>query len=334
MDRDNLTVRTDTTVTKIMFRGTRAVGVEFADRRGHVHRVLSHDTILCAGAIKSPHILQLSGVGDAALLEPAGVPVVHHLPGVGANLQDHLMVRMQHSCTKPVSPRANPWNATDHRDVGGFARSNDELAFPNLMYQFLPLASKAHSTSPTGPHGYQVHVGVTRSGSRGTVTLASPSWRTPPAIRFGHLSTEQDRRDWIDAVRVTQEIMAQSALARYDGGEAAPGPDAQTDDRIWDWVVRHAEPAMHYAGSCKLGTDDQAVVDPDTMNVHGLDGVRVVDASVMPVVPNAGTYAPVIMIAEKAADLILDRPPLPPDHTEYFRRDHTRTIELRVATPE
>ena len=325
MDRANLTVGTGTTVTKIVFRGTRAVGVEFADRRGQVHRVLGRDTILCAGAIKSPHILQVSGVGDAAILESVGVPVVHHLPGVGANLQDHLVVRIQHRCTKPVSLRspAGPW------DAGGFARSNDELAFPNLAYEFLPLA-----TSSTGPHGYQVQVGVTNSGSRGGVGLASPSWRTPPAIRFGPLSTEQDRRDWIDAVRVTREIMAQSALARYDGGEAAPGPEVRTDDQIWDWVVRHAESAMHYAGSCKLGTDDQAVVDPDTMKVRGLDGVRVVDASVMPVVPNAGTHAPVMMIAEKAADLILDRPPLPADHTEYFRRDHTRTIELRVATPE
>jgi choline dehydrogenase len=330
MDRANLTVGTGTTVTKIVFRGTRAVGVEFADRRGRVHRVLSRDTILCAGAIKSPHILQLSGVGDAAFLESVGVPVVHHLPGVGANLQDHLVVRIQHSCSKPVSLRS----AANPSDAGGFARSNDDLAFPNLAYEFLPVASKSCPTSPTGPYGFQVQVGVTRSGSRGSVRLASPSWRTPPAIRFGHLSTEQDRRDWVDAIRVTRQIMGQSALARYDGGEVAPGPDVRSDDRIWDWVVGHAESAMHYAGSCRLGTDDRAVVDPDTMEVHGLDGVRVVDASVMPVVTNAGTYAPVMMIAEKAADLVLDRPPLPPDHTEYFRRDHTRAIEMRVATPE
>ncbi len=350
--RHNLTVRTGTTVSKVMFDGTRAVGVEYVDRRGHVQHVLSRDVILCAGAIKSPHILQLSGVGDSAALESVGVPLVHHLPGVGANLQDHLAVQIQHSCTRPVSlqPTANlknaPWigaqwlflrsgpGATNHWDAGGFARSNDKLAFPNLMYQFLPLASKSYPTSPTGPHGYQVHVGVMNSDSRGSIKLTSPSWRTPPAIQFNYLSTEQDRRDWIDAIRVTREIMAQPALARYDGGEAAPGPDIQTDDQIWDWVVTNAKSAMHYSGSCRMGTDDRAVVDPDTMQVHGLDGVRVVDASVMPVVTNANTYAPVMVIAEKAADIILGRPALEPDHSEYFRRDQPRTAELRVATPD
>lgn len=352
MNRHNLTVRTGTTVSKVMFDGTRAVGVEFVDRRGNVEHVLSRDIVLCAGAIKSPQILQLSGVGDAAALESLGVPVVHHLPGVGANLQDHLAIQIQHSCTKPVSlqPTANlknaPWigaqwlflrsgpGATNHWEAGGFARSNDKLAFPNLMYQFLPLASKSYPTSPTGPHGYQVHVGVMNSDSRGSISLTSPNWRTPPAIQFNYLSAEKDRQDWIDAVRVTREIMAQSALARYDGGEAAPGPDVQTDDQIWDWVVTNAKSAMHYSGSCRMGTDDQAVVDPDTMKVRGLDGVRVVDASVMPAVTNANTYAPVMVIAEKAADIILDRTPLPPDHTEYFRRDQTRTTELRVATPD
>jgi choline dehydrogenase len=351
--RPNLTVRTGVTVRRIMFDGARAVGVEFVDRRGRVQHALSADTILSAGAIKSPHLLQLSGVGDRAALEEVGIPVVHHLPGVGANLQDHLAVQIQHSSTKPVSlqPTADlrnaPWigaqwlflrsgpGATNHWDAGGFARSNDGLAFPNLMYQFLPLASKSYPNSPTGPHGYQVHVGVMNSDSRGSISLASPDWRTPPAIRFNYLSTAQDRRDWIDAIRVTRRIMAQPALARYDGGEAAPGPDVQTDDQIWDWVVTNAKSAMHYSGSCKMGTDDAAVVDPDTMRVHGLDGLRVVDASVMPVVTNANTYAPVMVIAERAADLILDRPPLEPEYLEFFRRDRVAPVtELPAAVPE
>jgi choline dehydrogenase len=338
MDRPNLTVRTGAHVTRIVFDGTRAAGVEYVDRRGGVHRVLSEDTILCAGAFQSPHILQLSGVGDADHLRSIGVPVVHHLPGVGANLQDHLAVQIQHACTQPVSlnPTADlknaPWigfqwlflrrgpGATNHWDVGGFARSNDSLGYPNLMYQFLPLASKSYPMSPTSPHGYQVHVGVMNSDSRGWVrpTSANPGKR--PAIRFNYLSTERDRRDWIDAVRVTREIMAQPAFAPYDGGEAAPGRDVQTDDEIWDWVVTYVKSAMHYSGTCKMGNDDQAVVDPNTMGVRGLEGVRVVDASVMPAVTNANTYAPVIMIAEKAADLILGNAPLPPDDTEFYRR--------------
>jgi choline dehydrogenase len=342
--RPNLTVRTGTTVTRILFDGKRAIGVEYADWRGRVQQVLSADTIISAGAIKSPHILQLSGVGDAAMLEAAGVPVVHHLPGVGANLQDHLAVQIQHICTKPVSlnPTADlknaPWigaqwlflrsgpGATNHWDAGGFARSSDRYTFPNLMYQFLALASKSYPNSPTTPHGYQVHVGVMNSDSRGGISLASSSWRKPPAIQFNYLSTEQDRRDWIDAIRVTREIMAQPALARYDGGETEPGPGVQTDEQIWDWVVTNAKSAMHYSGSCKMGTDDMAVVDPDTMRVHGLDGVRVVDASVMPMVTNANTYAPVMVIAEKAADIILDRPPLEPEHLEFFRRDKVAPV--------
>jgi len=348
-ERPNFTVRTGVTVTKVMFDGSRAVGVEYVDRRGHVQHVLSRDTILCAGAIKTPHILQLSGVGDTDLLEPLGVPVVHHLPGVGANLQDHLAVQIQHSCTKPVSlqPTADlrnaPWigfqwlvlrrgpGATNHFDMGGFARSNDALEHPNLMYQFLPLASKSYPTSPTGPHGYQVHVGVMNSDSRGSIRLASPSWRTPPAIQFNYLSTAQDRRDWIDAIRVTRKIMAQQAFARYNGGEAAPGPDVQTDEQIWDWIVTHAKSAMHYVGSCRMGTDDQAVVDPDTMRVHGLDGLHVVDASVIPAVTNANTYAPVMMIAEKAADIIMDKPPLAPDHREFYRHQNAPRPRPRLA---
>ncbi|WP_142057818.1 choline dehydrogenase [Pseudonocardia kunmingensis] len=336
--RPNLTVRTGVTVSRVVFEGHRAVGVEYVDRRGRVQQVRSRDTILCAGAIKSPHLLQLSGVGDADHLESVGVPVVHHLPGVGANLQDHLAVQIQHSCTKPVSlqPTANlknaPWigaqwlflrsgpGATNHWDAGGFARSNDGLAFPNLMYQFLALASKSYPTSPTGPHGYQVHVGVMNSDSRGTIRATARNWRTPPAIQFNYLSTEQDRRDWIDAIRVTREIMKQPALARYDGGEAAPGAGVQTDDQIWDWVVTNAKSAMHYSGSCRMGTDDKAVVDPHSMRVHGLDGLRVVDASVMPQVTNANTYAPVMVIAEKAADMILERPALEPERVAYFQR--------------
>jgi choline dehydrogenase len=340
LERPNLTVRTGATVTRIVFDGTRAVGVEYVDGRGRVQRVLSNDTILCAGAIKSPHILQLSGVGDAEHLRAIGVPVVHHLPGVGANLQDHLAIQIQHACTQPVSlqPVANaamrnaPWvgfqwlflrrgpGATNNWDVGGFARSNEGLEFPNLMYQFLPLASKSYPMSPTGPHGYQVHVGVMNSDSRGWIKPRTSDARKPPAIQFNYLSTEQDRRDWIDAVRVTREIMAQPAFAPYNGGEAAPGPDVRTDEEIWDWVVTYAKSAMHYSGTCKMGTDEQAVVDPASMRVHGLEGVRVVDASVMPVVTNANTYAPVIVIAEKAADLILGKEPLPADHTEFYRR--------------
>jgi choline dehydrogenase len=335
--RANLDVRTGTHITRILFEGTRAIGVEYVDGRGGTHRALGAEVIVSAGSIRTPQLLQLSGVGDADLLRSVGVPVVHHLPGVGANLHDHLAIQIQHECIEPVSlgPMAHLKNApsvgfqwlflrrgpgaTNHFEVGGFARSNESLAFPNLMYQFLALASKSYPNSPTTAHGYQVHVGPMNSAARGSVRITSPDWRQAPAIRMNYLSGETDRRDWIDAIRVTRDILAQPAFARYDGGEAAPGPDVRTDDEIWDWVVENAKSAMHYVGTCRMGVGEQAVVDPDSMRVHGLEGLRVVDASVIPVVTNANTYAPVMMVAEKAADLILGRTPLPAEHLEFYR---------------
>jgi choline dehydrogenase len=209
--------------------------------------------------------------------------------------------------------------ASNQFEVGGFVRSNEDLEFPNLMYQFLPLASKSYPNSPTTPHGYQVHVGPMRTDSRGWVRITSPDWHRQPAIRMNYLSTERDRKEWIEAIRVTREIMAQPAFAPYDGGEAAPGPDVRTDDEIWDWVVTNAKSAMHYVGTCRMGVGDDAVVDPDSMRVHGLEGLRVVDGSVIPEVTNANTYGPIMMVAEKAADMILGRSPLPPEHVAFYR---------------
>jgi choline dehydrogenase len=336
--RSNLKIRTGTHVIRVLFEGTRAVGVEYLDARDRVQRVRGAEIILSAGTIRTPQVLQLSGVGDPEHLRSLGVPVVHALPGVGANLHDHLAIQIQHSCTEPVSlgPTAHlknaPWvgfqwlflrcgpGATNHFEVGGFARSNPGLDFPNLMYQFLPLASKSYPNSPTTPHGYQVHVGPMRTDSRGWVRATSPDPRRAPSIRMNYLSTERDRREWIEAIHVTREILAQPAFTPYDGGEAAPGPDVCTDAQIWDWVVENAKSAMHYVGTCRMGVGEHAVVDPDSMRVHGLDGLRVVDASVLPEVTNANTYAPVMMIAERAADTILGRPAPPADPEEFYRR--------------
>ena len=220
--RPNLEVRTGTHTTRIMFDGKRAIGVEYVDGSGRVHHALGGEVIVSAGTFRTPQLLQLSGVGDPELLRSMGVPVVHELPGVGANLHDHMAIQIQHSCTEPVSlgPTAHmknaPWigfqwlflrqgpGASNQFEVGGFARSNDELEYPNLMYQFLPLASKSYPNSPTTAHGYQVHVGPMRTDSRGSVRITSPDWREAPAIRMNYLSTERDRREWIEAVRVTR----------------------------------------------------------------------------------------------------------------------------------
>jgi choline dehydrogenase len=337
--RPNLEVRTRAFVTKILFDGTRAVGVEVAHRRGAPERVLGGEVILCGGAINSPQLLQLSGVGNARDLEALGIDVVHDLPGVGENLQDHLEVYIQFACLQPVSMapylkwRYRPWigfnwlflrrgpGATNHFEGGGFVRSNDDVAYPNLMFHFLPIAIRYDGSAPAGGHGYQVHVGPMYSDARGSVKISSIDPRAHPALRFNYLSTEQDRREWVEAVRVARNILNQPAMGPFNGGEVSPGPAVETDEQVLGWVARDAETALHPSCTAKMGTDADAVVDPLTMKVHGMEGLRVVDASVMPYVTNGNIYAPVMMIAEKAADLILGNTPLEPEPVAFYRHE-------------
>jgi choline dehydrogenase len=205
--------------------------------------------------------------------------------------------------------------ASNHFEAGGFVRSNDEVAYPNLMFHFLPLAIRYDGTAPAAAHGYQVHVGPMYSDARGSVKIVSDDPRVKPALRFNYLSTDQDRREWVEAIRVARSILDQSAFDPYNGGETSPGPAAQTDEEVLDWVARDAETALHPSCTCAMGS----VVDPKTMRVYGLDGVRVVDASVFPFVPNGNIYAPVMMVAEKAADLIKGDTPLEPIRAEFYR---------------
>ncbi|MGQ5635976.1 MULTISPECIES: choline dehydrogenase [unclassified Streptomyces] len=336
MKRPNLTVKTRTLVTRVLFEGKRAVGVEYRRGRGAVRQVRAGEVILCGGAINSPQLLQLSGVGNAAELSALGIDAVHDLPGVGENMQDHLEVYVQYACTQPVSmqPYMAKWRApliglqwlfrkgpaaTNHFEAGGFARSNEDVEYPNLMFHFLPVAVRYDGSSPAGGHGYQVHVGPMYSDAIGSVKIKSRDPRVKPALRFNYLSTEQDRREWVEAIRVARRILNQPALAPYNGGEISPGPSVETDEEILAWVAGEGETALHPSCTCKMGTDEMSVVDPLTMRVHGLDGLRVVDASVMPYVTNGNIYAPVMMIAEKAADLILGNEPLPPSKVAYYR---------------
>ncbi|WP_433509597.1 choline dehydrogenase [Nonomuraea sp. CA-143628] len=332
LKRPNLTVKTRAFVTRILFEGTRAVGVEYDGGT-----VRAKEVILSGGAINSPQLLQLSGVGNAGELAALGVDVVHDLPGVGENLQDHLEVYIQHGCAQPVSMQPNlqkwrhPWigaqwlfarsgpGATNHFEAGGFVRSNDDVDYPNLMFHFLPIAVRYDGTAPAGGHGYQVHVGPMYSDARGSVKIKSVDPREHPALRFNYLSTEQDRREWVEAVRVTRAILGAPALAEFSTGELSPGPSVETDEEILDWVAKDGETALHPSCTARMGCDEMSVVDPETMRVHGLDGLRVVDASAMPYVTNGNIYAPVMMLAEKAADLILGNTPLPPETTEFYR---------------
>lgn len=335
LKRPNLKLVTLAHANRILFDGTRAMGVEYRrGRRTHVAR--GTEIISCGGAFNSPQLLQLSGVGDSDLLNSLGIDVVSALPGVGENLQDHLEVYIQYSCKEPVSmqPYLAKWRmpiiglqwlarrgpaATNHFEAGAFVRSNDDVTYPNLMFHFLPIAIRYDGSAPEGDHGYQVHVGPMYSDVRGSVRIMSTDPRQHPAVQFNYLSTEDDRREWVEAIRTARHVLNQPAFDRYNGGEVSPGPDVETDEQILDWVAREAETALHPSCTAKMGTDVMAVVDPDSMRVHGVEGLRVVDASVMPAVTNGNIYAPVMMIAERAADMILGNELLPPDTTEVYR---------------
>ena len=197
-------------------------------------------------------------------------------------------------------------------------RSNLDESYPNLMFHFLPLAIRYDGSAPSGGHGYQVHVGPMFSDSRGSVRIRSTDPRAKPAILFNYLSTQQDRREWLETIRVTRQIMSQPAFAPYNAGELSPGPDVEGDSEILDWVGRDAETALHPSGTARLGRDDLSVVDPVSMGVHGTEGLSVVDASVMPNVTNGNIYAPVMMVAEKAADLLLGNTPLAPLDVPFY----------------
>ncbi len=337
MHRPNLTVKTKAFVSKIIIENQRAVGVEVAFGRGRSEKIYGGKIVSCGGAINSPQLLLLSGVGNATELSALGIDVKHDLPGVGENLQDHLEVYVQHACTQPVSvwPAMQWYNqpfvglqwllfksgpvASNHFEAGGFLRSNADVAYPNLMFHFLPVAVRYDGTSPSGGHGYQVHIGPMYSNSRGSVKLKTAVPSDKPALRFNYLSTPEDRREWIEAIHCARDILNQPAFDEFSGGELSPGPDIQSDMDILKWVGYEGETAYHPSCTCKMGVDETAVVDPNSMQVHGIDDLYVVDASVMPYVTNGNIYAPTIMLAEKAADLIKGDTPLAAEDTSYYK---------------
>ncbi len=335
LGRRNLHLATRAFTTRILFEGTRATGVEYV-KGGRTRTVQAGEVICCGGAINSPHLLQLSGVGPAELLARHGIDVVADVPAVGTNLQDHLEVYVQHACKQPVSmqPHLAKWRmpliglqwlarrgpgATNHFEAGGFIRSNDDVAYPNLMFHFLPIAIRYDGSTPAGGHGYQVHVGPMYSNSRGTVQIVSDDPRVKPALRFNYLSTHEDCREWVEAVRHARRILSQPAMDPFNGGEVSPGPEVGTDDEILDWVRQDAETALHPSCTARMGLGDDAALHPDTLEVHGTNRLRVVDASSMPYVTNGNIYAPVMMLAEKAADLICGNTPLPPEPVDFYK---------------
>jgi len=327
--RPNLAVVTGALVHRVIFEGTRAVGVEYS-RGGRVQRKhAEREILLCAGAINSPQLLQLSGVGPPSVMSAAGIRPLHALPAVGAHLNDHPDIVVQHECAEPVSiypanrglgkvAAGLRWFAglpglagSNHFEAGGFIRSRAGIEYPDLQLTFMPLAIKPGTIDDVGMHSFQVHIDLMRPRSLGSVNIRSADPAAAPAILFNYLSDPQDREDLRNSVRLTREILSQPALARYRGRELNPG-DALRDDSALDaWVRRSVETCYHPVGTCRMGLDPgRSVVDAEC-RVHGIDGLRVVDASIMPSIVSGNTNAPTIMIAEKASDLIRGNPPLP-----------------------
>jgi choline dehydrogenase len=330
-NRPNLEVRCHASVSKVLFQGTRAVGVRYRDKNGETHDVHGSEVILSGGAIGTPQLLQLSGVGDAEHLRGLGLPVVHHLPGVGESLQDHLAVHVQHTCLQPVSMssirnkakwpgvvldalvRGKGPGTRNPMQAGGFVCSDFADGEPDLMFLLAPLAMhSADDSVDVSAHGYQMHVGVMQSKARGSVKITSPIPTVHPRIVLNFLSDQLDEKRWVNGIERARELLGQPAFRHLDGGETLPGPGVRTGDEILAWVRRTARAGLHVACSAPMGRGELAVVDPDTMRVHGVEGLRVVDASVMPSLTNANTLAPTMMIAEKAADIIIGTGPLEP----------------------
>ena len=335
LHRKNLDLWTKAHATRLLMDGTRVTGVEVS-HRGRNRTVEAAEVISSSGAINTPQLLQLSGIGPAGVLRDAGVAPVVDLPGVGENLQDHLEVYVQYACNEPVSlaPQVAQWRkpwiglqwlfrrgpgASNHFEAGGFLRSNDDVPWPNLMFHFLPIAIRYDGSVSTEGHGYQFHIGPMFSNSTGWVRIQSDDPFQKPKMLFNYLSTPEDRREWTEAIEVARNIMGQPAFAPFNGGEISPGPDVAGDEAVLDWVRADAETALHPSCTARMGTDEMSVVDPASMRVHGVDGLRVVDASVMPTLTNGNIYAPVMMTAEKSADLILGNTPLPASDAPQYR---------------
>ena len=328
-NRSNLKILTNVLVQKVILENKIATGVEYSINGNKKALKANKEVILCAGSIGSPQLLQLSGIGPKKVLDDAGVDVLHELPGVGENLQDHLEVYFQYHCKKPITLNSKlnlfskgligiEWilaktglGATNHFESCGFIRSRAGLKWPNIQYHFLPAAMRYDGNAAMDGHGYQVHAGVNKVTSRGNVQINSSDPKAKPTIIFNYMETEQDRQDWRDCIRLTREILSQPALDDFNAGEASPGIDVSSDEEIDAWVRANVESAYHPSCSCKMGSlDDPMTVVNNEGQVNGIESLRVIDSSVFPTIPNGNLNGPTIMLAEKMADSVLGKKPL------------------------
>ncbi|MCK0104434.1 choline dehydrogenase [Pseudohalocynthiibacter sp. F2068] len=327
MKRKNLQVTSHALAQRILFEGKRAVGVEYA-RAGKVfHARARREVILSAGPINSPKLLMLSGIGDSAQLSSHGIETITNLPGVGQNLQDHLGVSLHYECKEPITLNGylNPisklligirWmlfksglGATSHYEANGYIRSRPGLTIPDIQFHFSPVARVFDGSEYHKGHGFHAFVDHGKPLSRGYVRLRSSNPKDSPEMKFNYLDHEEDRRVLRIAARLTREIFAQPSLDLFRGEEIRPGREFETDAELDSWIAQNAATSYHPCGTCKMATGPDAVVDHQT-RVYGVEGLRVVDSSIMPTITNGNLNAPTIMIGEKAADMILGKPPL------------------------
>ena len=328
MHRDNLTVETGCFVQRIRFDQKTAVGVDCIVKGAHRTITATKEVILCAGAIGSPHLLLLSGLGHADRLAEHDIPTVAHLPGVGENLQDHVVAPLRYRCDKPVSVKRQlgllgrarlglEWllfkrglGASNFFETGAFFDGGSGADFFNLQHEFLPFLADFQDGKVTLGDGFQYFVSQMRPFSRGHVRLKSADPKMHPAIRFNYLDDRRDVREMLDGIRMTREIAHQPAWDGFRSAEIDPGPDLRSDEELTHWFRTTANTEHHPVGTCRMGNDEDAVTDT-AGRVHGVENLRIVDGAILPLIPTANVNAPIIMVAEKIADRILELPPLP-----------------------
>ncbi|MEQ9490637.1 MAG: choline dehydrogenase [Alphaproteobacteria bacterium] len=337
LSRPNLTVETRALSHRVLLDGKKAVGIEYSQGGTTKTANARREVILSAGSIGSPQLLQLSGIGPADVLKKAGVDVVHDLPGVGANLQDHLEVYFQFRCKQPITlnGKIDPFNkfligarwfffksglgATNHFESCAFIRSKPGIKWPDIQYHFLPAAMRYDGRAAFDGHGFQVHVGPNKPKSRGHVAITSPDPAGKPEILFNYMTHPDDIEAFRNCIRLSREIISQPAMDEYRGEEIQPGADVTSDEAIDAWIRQETESAYHPSCTCKMGADgDRMAVLDKECRVRGIDNLRVVDSSIFPTIPNGNLNGPTIMVGEKAADIIRGKDPLPASNAPFY----------------
>lgn len=342
LGRANLHLEMNANCQRIILDGKTARGVEYIKGGKKIRATATREVVLCAGAVNSPKLLMLSGIGPGEDLRGHGIEVLHDLPGVGSNLQDHLEVWVQHACNRPITLNRHinylskavvglQWllsrkglGATNHFESNGYIRSRAGLKFPDIQYHFIPAALGWDESAKYDGDGYQVHLSATKPKARGKLSLRSAAPDDPPRMLFNFLDNEWDKQTFRNGVRLTREIFDQPALKKWSAGEILPGAAVQTDAEIDAWVADIAGTAYHPSCTCPMGQGPNSVVDP-ALKVHGIDRLRVVDSSIMPEITNGNLNAPTIMIGEKASDMILGRPALTPSDADFFVAENWKT---------